>query len=81
MVTKPRTKELCLWLGNVHMDSSGWGGKWEVTPAVFVLFCLDDASNGHFSYFNCLRGSFHWRTLSSLSKTFKVLPHHFNIVQ
>lgn len=45
----------------------------------FVLFCLDDASNVQFSYFNCPQGPFHWRTLPSLSKTFTVLPHNCNI--
>lgn len=55
----------------------------EVTPAgFFVLFSLDDASSVHFSYFNWLRGSFHWGTLPTLSKkTCKVLPHHRNRVQ
>ena len=75
MVTKPWTQELCLWLGNVHTDFSGWGGKREVTPAVFLLFSLDDAGHVHFSYFNCPQGPFHWRTLPSLSETSNILPH------
>lgn len=56
MAIKPWTKN-CVCGREVYTQTA-LGGEGSGKFLVLVLFCLDDASNVHFSYFNRLQGSF-----------------------
>lgn len=56
MAIEPWT-EKCV-CGREMYTQASLGGEGSGTLLVLVVFCLDDASNAHFSYSNFLQGSF-----------------------